>query len=81
MLIYFYPLNSLDDLEAALHPGCKQVGLFTATPQHGWQVVLTQVNDSNALGVVLYVQDYFPLTSYAVLYEINEADPGGSTNK
>lgn len=81
MQIYLYPLNSLDDLQAALHPGCKQVTLFDATPQHGWQAVLTQVNGADALGVVPYGQDYFSLTNYALLYEINEADPCESTSK
>ena len=52
-----------------------------ATPQHMWQAVLTQVNSSDALGVLQYAQDYFSLTNYALLYVINEADSFESTSK
>jgi hypothetical protein len=74
MQIYIYPLNACDDLQAALRQGCKQITLFDAKPQHGWHAVLTEVDGSDALGVVPYVQDYFSLTNYALLYEINEAN-------
>jgi hypothetical protein len=80
MQYYLYPLNSLDELQAALDLGCEQLTLIDATPQNGRQAVLTQVNGSNAL-LVQYAQDYFSLTNYALLYEINEADPCEATNK
>jgi hypothetical protein len=80
MRIYLYPLNSLDDLEAALRPDCKQVTLFDVSPRGGQQPVLTQVDGSDALAVVRY-EDYFFLTNYALLYEIDEAAPCKSTSK
>ena len=79
MQIYLYPLNSLDDLEAALYQDCMQATLFDAMPQHDRQAVLTQVKGSGALGFVQYAQDYFSLTNYALLYEIDEAEPCEST--
>jgi hypothetical protein len=81
MHIYLYPLNSLDDLPAALHQGCRPVTLFDANPQHGWQAVQTQINGSDAVRVVQYAQDYFSLTNYALLYEINEAESCESTSR
>lgn len=73
--IYLYPLDSLDGLQAALHEGCSQVTLFGAAPESNQEVVLTQVNVSELLGLGMYVQDYFSLTNYGLLYEISETDP------
>lgn len=75
MQIYLYPLNSLEDLETTIDQGCGMMPVFEADPTSTQQAVLCQVDAEDVFALGTFVQDYFSMANYVLLYEVKEADP------